>query len=271
MRLSGLCAALRDFFYRNHMQQGKKRMHRATQLVRAGSLALCLMSSACLHMQQQIDANSQDLSLMRNQMSRFQATTHNDVEKLRSEIQAMSGTLEENNVVRGQEIKDIQKRLARIASALGDPALETNETVIPGKAADALEGQASNAQSHYDRALQLYRDRDYEQSRSSFQAFLKQYRSSPLAPNAFFWIGMSLFQQGKFRDSISALENLIKEFPQGSKIPDAYYWQAMSFIELEEMLTAQILLETLMQTYPSSEASQKAQAKYQELKFDTSR
>jgi tol-pal system protein YbgF len=246
-------------------------MHRTTQIVRAGTLLLCLFCSACLSMQQQIDTNAHDLAQMRNQNARFQATTHNEVEQLRSEIQTLSGTLEENNVVHGQEIKDIKKRLGSLTATLGPVPLNTGENAALHLTAGASTASLDNAQSYYDQALKLYYDRDYEKSYSSFQTFLTQYRSNPLAQNAFFWIGMSLFQQKKYRESISALEDLIKEFPQGGKVPDAYYWQAVSFIELEEMLTAQILLETLMQTYPSSEATQKAQTKYQELKFDTSR
>jgi tol-pal system protein YbgF len=217
-------------------------------------------------MQQQIDTNSRDLGQIRNQLSR----THNDVEKLRSEIQALSGTLEENNVVKDQEINEIKKRLDTIAAILTSSSPGTNEA-LASPVADPTAAPANNEQAHYDRALKLYRDRDYEKSKSTFQDFLKQYKGSPLAQNAFFWIGMSLFQKKDYQNSISAFEELIKEFPQSNKIPDAYYWQALGFIELKEMLTAQILLETLMQTYPSSEASQKAQTKYQKLKFDTSR
>lgn len=239
-------------------------MHLTNYIARISALILCLMCCACASMQQQIDDNTRNLDSMRNQLSR----THNDVEQLRSEIQALSGTLEESNVARNQEIKAIKERLANITAMAQSPSLEADEPMTPPPFTDTTVAPIDNEQALYDRALQLYYGREYEKSRSSFQAFIKQYRSSPLAQNAFFWIGMSLFQQKDYRDSISAFEDLIKEFPQGTKVPDAYYWQALGFIELKEMLTAQILLETLMQTYPTSEASQKAKAKYQELKFD---
>jgi len=226
--------------------------------MRTISLLLCLLCSACLSMQEQIDTNTRAIS-------RYQATTHNEIEQLRSEIQTLSGSLEETTVMQGQAIKDIQKRLDNISAILKGPAPGTGTDLIP----DAV--TLNSEQVFYDQALKLYYERDYKKTKSSFQAFLKQYPNSPLAQNAFFWIGMALFQQKYYRNSISAFEDLIKAFPQGSKIPGAYYWQALSFIELKEMLTAQILLETLMQAYPSSEASQKAQTKYQELKFDTSR
>jgi len=213
-------------------------------------------------MQEQIDTNTRAIS-------RYQATTHNEIAQLRSEIQTLSGSLEETTVIQGQAIKDIQKRLDSISAILKGPEPGTGTDL--NSPASATTDTPNSEQMLYDQALKLYYERDYKKTKSSFQAFLKQYPNSPLAQNAFFWIGMSLFQQKKYRESISALEDIIKEFPQGGKVPDAYYWQAVSFIELEEMLTAQILLETLMQTYPSSEASQKAQTKYQELKFDTSR
>ncbi len=238
-------------------------MFKSTHILRAATLALCLCCSACLAIQQQIDANSRDLGYIRNQLSR----THNDLEQLRSEVQALSGTLEENNVVHGREIKNIKKRLGSLTATLENP-LPGTEGAVPLLSSDI---PANNAQSHYGQALKLYNNRDYEKSRSSFQAFLKQYRDNPLTQNAFFWIGLSFFKQKDYRKSIAALEKLIKEFPQGNKVPDAYYWQAVSFMELQEILTAQILLETLMQTYPSSEASQKAKAKHQELKIDSSR
>lgn len=238
-------------------------MHSITCIARLTALMLCLMCCACASMQLQIDDNARNIDAMRNQLSR----THNDVEQLRGEIQTLSGTLEENNIAREQEIKSIRERLDSITAMAQSPSPEVPEAITP-PIAETIAEPVNNEQALYDRALQLYYSREYEKSSSSFQAFVKQYRSSPLAQNAFFWIGMSLFQQKEYRDSISAFEDLIKEFPQGTKVPDAYYWQALGFIELKEMLTAQILFETLMQTYPTSEASQKAKTKYQELKFD---
>ena len=238
-------------------------MYSTTCIARLSALMLCLMCCACASMQLQIDDNARNIDAMRNQLSR----THNDVEQLRGEIQTLSGILEENNIAREKEIRAVQEQLNSLKAMAQSPSPGVAEAITPS-IADTIAAPVNNEQALYDRALQLYYSREYEKSGSSFQAFIKQYRNSPLAQNAFFWIGMSLFQQKNYRESISAFEDLIKEFPQGTKVPDAYYWQALGFIELKEMLTAQILLETLMQTYPTAEASQRAKTKYQELKFD---
>jgi len=213
-------------------------------------------------MQEQIDTNSRAIS-------RFQANTHNEIAQLRSEIQTLSGSLEETSVMQERTLQDIQKRLDGLSAILKGPAPETNTD--PNSPDNTNTDTLNSEQVFYDQALKLYYERDYEKTKSSFQAFLKQYPNSPLAQNAFFWIGMSFFQQKEYRKSIAAFEDLIKAFPQGGKISDAYYWQAMGFIELKEMLAARIQLETLMKTHPSTEAANKAQMKYQELKFDTLR
>lgn len=237
-------------------------MHTPLQLMRASALVLCLLCSACAQMQQQIDANSQDLA----NLSRMQAATHSDIQQLRGEIQALNGTLEENTVVHDREIKNIQEQLARITAVLNGASPDTTEDVLP-PGIETPETALDNEQDLYSHALKLYRDHAYKESYASFQDFLKRYPNSPLTHNAFFWIGMSLYQQKDYRASIAAFDELMQKFPQGSKVPDAYYWQALAFTELKEMLTAQILFETLMQTYPSSEASRKAEIKYKEMGF----
>ncbi len=238
-------------------------MRTTSTILRTGALMLCILSSACMSMQHQLDRHERDLAQLSEQVSRLQANSHSDMQQLRSDMQALSGTIEENNVVHDRAIKALRARLESMTAATSPPSVEPH----PGSA--SVSGQPAAAvdteQALYDRALELYYAREYAQSRTSFQAFAQQYPTSHLTQNALFWIGMCLFQQKNYQASIAALENLIKTFPQGTKVPDASYWQALAFIELKETLTAQILLETLMQTYPTSEAAQRAKTKYEEL------
>lgn len=222
------------------------------------------MSSACMSMQHQLDRHERELSDLREQISRLQATNHSEFEQMRSELQSFRGTLEENTVVHNREIKSLRERIDTLTAAAA-PSINANGPAVSTPDADLTGIPVDSEQSLYDRALEMYHARDYEQARSSFQAFAVQYPTSQLAPNALFWIGMCLFQQKNYQACIAALDDLIKKFPQAGKVPDAYYWQAMSFLELKETLTAQILLETLMQSYPETDAAQRAKVKYEEI------
>jgi tol-pal system protein YbgF len=237
-------------------------------IIRAAALLLCITCSACVNLQHQLDRHERELAQLRADVARIQASRHSDIEQLRSDMQALSGSVEENTVVLRREIKDIQERLGRMTSAAAQPAAQEAVGAIDSTPPEAA---VDTEQSVYDRALQLYQARDYEQARISLQAFAARYPASQLTQNALFWAGMCLFQQKKYQASIAAFEDLIKQFPQGTKVPDSYYWQALAFIEIKETLTAQILLETLMQTYPTSESAQKAKAKYQEITDSQSR
>lgn len=244
-------------------------MSTTSPIIRTAVLLLCIACSACVNLQHQLDRHERDLAQLRADMARLQGTTHSEIEQLRSDMQTLSGSIEETIVVQRREIKDLQKRFGRMtAAAMVTPAVEPPAATSVAGAPDAA---VDTEQTIYDRALQLYYAREYEQSRASFQAFAGQYPTSHLTQNALFWVGMCLYQQKKYQDSIAAFEDLIKKFPQSTKVPDSYYWQALAFIELKETLTAEILLETLMQTYPASESAQKAQTKYQEIKSGNTR
>jgi len=240
-------------------------MNNPTTILRTGTLLLCIACSACVNLQHQLDRHDRELVQLRADMARLQGASHSEIEQLRSDMQALSGSLEETIVVQRREIKDLQERIGRMTAG-ASPASSTIEPSEPAAVAAPPDIPVNTEQALYDRALQLYYARDYEQSRASFQSFAGQYPTSALTQNALFWVGMCLFQQKKYQNSIAAFEDLIKQFPQSTKVPDSYYWQALAFIELKETLTAEILLETLMQTYPTSESAQKAQAKYQEIK-----
>jgi len=228
-------------------------------ILRTAALMLCIACSACVQLQHQLDAHDRELTQLRAEMAR----SHSDIEQLRSDMQTLSGSIEESTVAQRREIKALEERLNRMTAAAAQPPVQEppQGAIVPLVPEPAVDTE----QTAYDRALQLYQAREFEQARKALQAFTTQYPSSHLMQNALFWVGMCLFQQKKYQNSIAAFEDLIKKFPQGTKVPDSYYWQALAFIEIKETLTAQILLETLMQTYPTSESAQKAQVKYQEL------
>ncbi len=238
-------------------------------ITKTAALILCIACTSCVNLQHQLDRHDRELAQLRADIARLQATSHSEIEQLRSDMQTLSGSIEENTVVQRREIQEMKARLDTMtAAARQAPAAAESSDLTSGPAPEA---PANTEQAQYDRALQLYYAREYEQSRASFQAFAGQYPGGNLTQNALFWVGMCLFQQKKYQNSIAAFEDLIKKFPQGTKVPDSYYWQALAFIELKETLTARILLETLLQSYPTSELAPKAQAKYQEITPESAR
>ena len=62
---------------------------------------------------------------------------------------------------------------------------------------------------------------NYPAAIASFNAFVKTYGKSPLAPSAQYWIGNAQFALKDYRAAIATQRQLIAAFPGNPKVPDA--------------------------------------------------
>lgn len=132
------------------------------------------------------------------------------------------------------------------------PTTATATTATP-TAPDALAEQRA-----YDSAHQLRRIGNYAGAISAFQAFVKAWPKSRLAPAAQYWIGDSHFNLREYRMAISSQRQLIATWPDNEKVPDALLNIASSQAELGESAAARRTLEDLVARHPKSEAADRA-------------
>ena len=128
-------------------------------------------------------------------------------------------------------------------------------TASPGAgAADA----AAIEQRAYDVALDQFKAGNYAAAIASFNAFVKNYAKSPLAPSAYYWIGNSQFALKDYRAAIATQRQLVAAFPGNPKAPDALLNIATSQFELGDGAASRRTLEELIAKHPQSEAAVKA-------------
>jgi len=132
------------------------------------------------------------------------------------------------------------------------PPASAPTTATP-TAPDALAEQRA-----YDSAHQLRRIGNYAGAISAFQAFVKAWPKSRLAPAAQYWIGDSHFNLREYRVAISSQRQLIATWPDNEKVPDALLNIASSQAELGESAAARRTLEDLVARHPKSEAADRA-------------
>jgi tol-pal system protein YbgF len=133
----------------------------------------------------------------------------------------------------------------------------------PGSAAapSAATGVADAAaieQRAYDVALDQFKAGNYPAAIASFNAFVKNYGKSPLAPSAYYWIGNSQFALKDYRAAIATQRQLVAAFPGNPKVPDALLNIATSQFELGDGAASRRTLEELIAKHPQSEAAVKA-------------
>jgi tol-pal system protein YbgF len=121
-------------------------------------------------------------------------------------------------------------------------------------AADA----AAIEQRAYDVALDQFKAGNYPAAIASFNAFVKNYGKSPLAPSAYYWIGNSQFALKDYRAAIATQRQLVAAFPGNPKVPDALLNIATSQFELGDGAASRRTLEELIAKHPQSEAAVKA-------------
>ena len=140
-----------------------------------------------------------------------------------------------------------------VAGTLAPPSPAAASVPAPGGAdAAAIEQRA------YDVALDQFKAGSYPAAIASFNAFVKNYGKSPLAPSAYYWIGNSQFALKDYRGAIATQRQLVAAFPGNAKVPDALLNIATSQFELNDAAASRRTLEELIAKYPQSEAAIKA-------------
>ncbi len=218
-----------------------------------------------------------------------------ELDKVKEQIQELSGKVEENNLLIRRsvekdtttqdmikaELAELRKRVEEMEAQVKEirqaaglkpapagsvsvgPGPETRGEVAPGLGKKPAVG---TEQDLYDNAMALFKEGKYEEAIAQFRDFLKKYPSSDLSDNAQFWIGESYMAMKQYEKAILAYQEVIKKYPDGNKVPSAMLKQALAFYEIKDKVSARLLLKKIIRKYPNSEEARIAAAKLKTLK-----
>nr|WP_306268190.1 tol-pal system protein YbgF [Pararhizobium sp. IMCC3301] len=93
---------------------------------------------------------------------------------------------------------------------------------------------------------------DYETAEASLRQFLIDNPSDPLASDARFWLGESLFVRGNYRGAANEFLEAYSKFPGSAKAPDSLLKLGMSLRELGEKEAACATFAELVRKYPAA-------------------
>jgi tol-pal system protein YbgF len=220
--------------------------------------------------QQEMRATLADLQVSVEQLSRR-------VDTMRS-AQSDTKTRAEQERVRvlEQRLADMEATRA-VAEMTPTPGMDGEATAtatpppkVPGSEAAqiAMKREAatlSTAPLSYQRAMQLYRDGQSEQSIQGFRDFLRGNPKSPLADNAQYWIGEAYFAQGDYNRSIIELNEVLLKYPQGDEVPAALLALATAFSTSGDKIDAKLVLQKLISDHPNSEEARIGRQQLQAL------
>jgi TolA-binding protein len=168
----------------------------------------------------------------------------------------------------GQENRNLNARIAEMEKAL----LEEREQVrvevtdTPTRPTQPVERSISpeSFDMEYNRAFNLFMNRNYSEAREIFSKLLNSGVNHPLIPNCQYWIGETLYGMREYRQAIDSFQKVF-DYPTQVKHDDAQVMIANGYFMLGERQRARQEYERLIERYPNSDYVAFARQRLSEL------
>lgn len=153
----------------------------------------------------------------------------------------------------------IQKEISQDAAAVGGiSAVVTSEApkAAPADAAKAL----------YDKALNLFQKRKYEEAIRDWSEFSKTFPKHKLVPNAIFWEGECYYQLKDYANAALKYQVVIANHSKSNKYRSSLLKQGLCLIKLGKTKSGRYILEDLIKKAPKSAEASRARTILKNIK-----
>ncbi|MHB8812078.1 MAG: tol-pal system protein YbgF [Steroidobacteraceae bacterium] len=187
------------------------------------------------------------------------------VDQLQAEVRDLRGQVEDlqnaNQQMRKQQhdlYGDLDKRVGALEHGGSGGGSASGGS-------DSEGGVSSTEQSIYGQAFDALKAGSYSVAISGFQGFLKQYPSSPLAPNAEYWLGEAHYVNQDFAAAGSDFQTVLDNWPSSGKAPDAMLDLANTQLAQGKTNKGRATLRQVMSQYSGTDAANRARKRLQQL------
>lgn len=174
-----------------------------------------------------------------------------EVQSLREEVMRLNGLVEEQQYhierlkqQRLDDYVDLDKRIAAIT-----PANSQVDTSAPVTDTAADKSGINDDKTAYDLAYNLVKERQFDEAKKSFQAFLVKYPTSSYVGNAHFWIGGISMLSGDYDEAVISYSTVIESYPAHRKVPESKYKLAEANYQLGNKNQAKLQMQQLIDEY----------------------
>jgi tol-pal system protein YbgF len=189
------------------------------------------------------------------------------IEQLKQEISQLKGDLEvaTHNLEQAQQRqKDLYADTDARLRKLEGGATATHPTAVPANPSPPPAAEEKDVKA-FAEADSLSKSAKHKEAFAAFDAFLKDYPTSKLAPDALYGMGYSQFALKNYKSSIATQQKVIDLHQESAKVPDAMYNMANSQIQLGQVTNAKKTLRNLISKYPDAEVTPNAQKRLKML------
>jgi outer membrane protein assembly factor BamD len=136
-----------------------------------------------------------------------------------------------------------------------------------------VDTSSMSAEEHFNYAMSLFNDEDYEYSITEFQAILLNNAGSSVSDDAQYYLAMSYFKRKQYYLAAYEFSKLIRDIPASPFVPDAQYQLAESYykqspnVALDQTFTKKSIEEfqSFINFFPTNPKAVEAENKIKEM------
>jgi tol-pal system protein YbgF len=250
----------------------------AAQRLSLGERVTLLENKANVENQQAVQGNIE----AQNRIVQLQS----EVQSLRNLVETLQNEIEQLKQTNRQQYLDLDGRLGRLeggaAAAAPDapqtPAAAPAAPATPASNPPAATGEAAPAapavdpaaeEAAYQAALDALVERfEADESARLFLAFLRDYPTSALVPNAYYWLGESYYVTQNYDLALEAFQTLLGQHAGSRKEADALLKLGYSQIALGQRAAGETSLRQVSERFPGTDAAGKAESRLRTLALE---
>lgn len=219
--------------------------------------------SEFVQFKQETEAKLSKLTKEQEALSKQVLSMHTSVENRDDKIKNIMGKLDELE----HQLRTYWAETKSITATRKKPADSQFPQQIPDsqktKATDdkpvitqTTDGKYEDA---YKDAFETYQKGQYDEAIKRFSAFLESHGNTPLASNAYYWIGESHMNQKNYEKAILYFQEVIDKHPKSEKAPRALLTQAEAFRLTNDKKSSITILKRVIELYPKTEEARLAE------------
>ncbi len=216
--------------------------------------------------QTQINELKKKLSAVESLQTQNAQDLQGQIEQLKQDNAQLKGDLElaQHNLEQAQQRQkdlyaDTDARLRKLEGA-ATPAPGAAAPIVPS--APPVEEKDVKAFADADA---LSKSAKYKDAFTAYDAFLKEYPTSKLVPDALYGMGYAQFALKNYKSSIATQQKVLDLHPESVKVPDAMYNMANGQIQLGQVSGAKKTLRDLIAKFPNADVTPNAQKRLKML------
>jgi tol-pal system protein YbgF len=215
------------------------------------------------------------LSRKLDSRNKAQVNIQRQLDLLQSDLNELRGVTELHTHQLGQVLQRQRELYQEIDRRVNEVLETTKKVALAPSASRPSVNAPANGTSYsdnlteneaYDRALNLVlKDKSYKQAIVEFKAFNRSFPNSSYAPNAHYWLGQLLFNQGELEQADKEFQIVVDKHTDSTKRPDALLKLGMVAQKKNNTQKAIASYQQLLKEYPKSTAAKLAQPRLASL------